>query len=316
MAQPDDAPPPSRPLRALLFMTGAAFAFALMAVAGRELYGRLDTFEIMTFRSAIGLALILGWAAATGGLGRIRARRMGLHAVRNATHFVGQNFWFYAVAVIPFSQMFAVEFSVPVWTALVAPFVLGERLTRARLLAAFVGFAGILLVARPDGEISPGILAALGAALGFTAANVSTKLLTRTETTLSIMVWLTAMQLGFGLVSAFWDGAMRWPAAADWPWVLVVAFSGLFAHVLFTAALGTAPATVVAPLDFVRLPILAAIGMAFYDEPLALLTVAGATVILAANLLNLRAEARGAGRAFAAAAPALEERPNPDRRRR
>ncbi len=290
------SPPASRPFRALAYMTGAAASFVLMAVAGRELYGRLDTFEIMTWRSAIGLAVVLAVAAATSGLGKIRARRMGLQTLRNAIHFAGQNFWFYAVAVVPFSQMFAVEFSVPIWTALAAPFVLGERLTRTRLLAALIGFAGILLVARPDAALSAGVLAALGAALSFTGANLATKLLTRTETTLTILFWLTFMQLVFGLVFSLWDGEARLPEGGDWPWVLATAFGGLSAHFCFTAALACAPATVVAPLDFVRLPMLATVGMVFYGEPLMLLTFVGAAIILAANLLNLRAEGRPAQR--------------------
>lgn len=285
---------PSHPLAALGYMMGATLSFTLMAVAGRELAGALDTFEIMTYRSAIGFVIVLAVAAARGILWQIRARRMGLHLVRNVSHFVGQNLWFYAVALIPFSQLFAFEFSVPLWVALLAPVFLAERLTATRLAAAGIGFLGILLVARPDQmEVGPGVVAAFLCAIGFAGASIGTKLLTRTESAISIMFWLTLMQLVFGLACAGYDGDMALPDAASAPWVTVVAICGLAAHYCIAKAMALAPATVVAPLDFARLPIIAVVGMMFYDEPLVALTFAGAALIFAANWMNIRAETAG-----------------------
>ena len=114
----------------------ATASFTAMAVAGRELSGVLDTFEIMTIRSAVGLLIVLTIAWARRMTGEIRVRRLRLHAFRNLSHFIGQNLWFYAVAIIPFSQLFAFEFSVPIWVALLAPFFLQEKLTRTRVAAA------------------------------------------------------------------------------------------------------------------------------------------------------------------------------------
>lgn len=292
-------PPPTttetRPLLALAYMIGATLSFTLMAVAGRELAGELDTFEIMTYRSAIGLVIVVAIAWARGLLPDIRARRLGLHAARNLFHFAGQNLWFFAVALIPFSQLFAFEFSVPIWTALVAPFFLAEPLTRARIAAAGLGFIGILMVARPDQmEISAGLVAALFAAFAFTGAGVATKLLTRTEATVSIMFWLTAMQLVFGLATAGYDLDIAWPTGAAAGWVIAVGLCGLAAHFCLTTALSLAPATVVFPLDFARLPIITFVGVAFYDEPLIPLVFIGALVIFAANYINIRAETRTA----------------------
>lgn len=283
----------SRPLVALAYMMGATVSFTLMAVAGRELSGALDTFEIMTYRSAIGLVVVCAVAWARGLTGRIRARRMGLHFARNTTHFVGQNLWFYAVAIIPFSQLFAFEFSVPLWVALLAPFFLAERLTPTRVAAAGLGFVGILIVARPDvTRLDPGVLAALFAAFAFTGQSIMTKLLTRTEATISIMFWLTVMQLGLGLLAAGHDLDVALPRADNLHWVVVVGLCGLTAHYCITSALTHAPATVVTPLDFARLPIVSVVGMLFYDEPLALLVFVGAAIILAANFMNIRAETR------------------------
>ena len=281
----------SRPLLALAYMMGATASFTAMAVAGRELSGELSTFEIMTYRSAIGLMIVVGIAWARGLLPDIKARRMGLHVIRNIAHFSGQNLWFFAVGLIPFSQLFAFEFSFPLWVALFAPIFLSERLTGTRIAAAIIGFIGILIVARPDQmELGPGVIAAFFCAIGFAGASIGTKLLTRTETTVSILFWLTALQLIFGLIITLYDGEIKLPDTVNGPWVFLVALCGLSAHFCITTAMTFAPATVVAPLDFARLPFIAVIGMVFYDEPLIALTFVGALIIFGANYLNIRAE--------------------------
>lgn len=281
----------SRPLLALVYMTGATISFTLMAVAGRELSGELSTFETMTYRSAIGVVIVLGVAWARGLLPDIKMRRMKLHLIRNVAHFSGQNLWFFAVGLIPFSQLFAFEFSFPLWVAILAPIFLSERLTRMRIAAAVIGFVGILIVARPDQmEIGPGVIAAFFCAIGFAGASIGTKLLTRTESTVSILFWLTVLQLGFGLVIIFFDGQVKLPDATSGPWVFLVALCGLSAHYCITTALTLAPATVVTPLDFARLPVIAVIGMVLYDEPLIAMTFVGAAIIFGANYMNIRAE--------------------------
>ena len=279
--------------RAALWMTGAIVSFSSMAVAGRAVAVELDTFELMTYRSLIGLVLVVAAGVLTGTLHRIRARKLGLHAVRNVCHFTGQNLWFYALTAIPLAQVFALEFTSPIWVALGAPLILAERLTRIRVVSAALGFVGILLVARPDvGGIGPGQVAAAAAALGFAGTALFTRRLTRTETIPSILFWLTLMQSGFGLVVAGIDGDMAWPSAGMWPWLTVIGCAGLAAHLCLTTALSLAPASVVMPMDFLRLPVIAVVGMAFYAEPLQPFVFAGALVIFAANGLNIRAESR------------------------
>ena len=179
-------------------------SFTLMAISGRELAGRLDTFEIMFFRSLIGICIVVGVCAWSGTLSRISSAMLGLHLVRNGFHFLGQNLWLYAVTVIPLSQLFAFEFSTPIWVAVFAPLFLAERLTRTRLLAAGLGFAGILIIARPGTvPITPGIIAAAFCAVGFAGAVIATKLLSRTQSIASILFWLVIMQGGL------WTGWRR-----------------------------------------------------------------------------------------------------------
>lgn len=283
-------------LRAALWMTGAITSFSAMAVAGREVQAELDTFELMLYRSLIGFVIVAGWALASGRTGRISAQRLGLNALRNLSHFAGQNLWFFALASIPLAQVFALEFTSPLWVTALAPLVLGERLTRSRLLAALIGFAGILIIARPGAaEISPGLVAAALAAVGFAGSAVFTRKLTRDEATISILFWLTAMQAVFGLICAAADGAIALPSGATIPGVAVIAIAGLVAHFCLTTALSLAPATVVIPIDFTRLPLIALVGLLLYHEPLSPAVIVGAAVIIAANALNLRAESHNPG---------------------
>ena len=288
------APPPARIGTAALWMVGAILSFSAMAVAGREVSAELDTFELMTFRSAIGLALVAAFALATGRAGAWRTGRPGLQALRNVFHFTGQNLWFHAVAVAPLAQVIAIEFTSPLWVALLAPFLLGERLTALRAAAVAAGFGGVLLVAAPwqDGGLASGAAFAALAAIGFAATGIATKVLTRTEPLLTILLWLTGLQLVFGIACAGWDGDVALPSAATWPWVVTVGLCGLLAHLSLTRALTLAPASVVMPIDFARLPLIAALGAVLYREGLPAATLAGAAVILAANWLNLREAAR------------------------
>lgn len=275
-------------LRAALWMIGAIASFTSMAIAGRAVALELDTFEIMLFRSITGIITVLIIARLAGTLHQVNRQQLGLHAVRNAAHFTGQNLWFYALPLIPLAQVFALEFTTPIWVILLSPLILKERLTAIGLLSASIGFIGILIVARPDpANISPGLIAAAGCAVFFALTAIFTRKLTRTETITTILFYLTVMQAGFGLIAAGYDGDISLPSLAATPWVIVIACAGLVAHFCLTKALSIAPASVVMPIDFVRLPVIAIVGMLVYNEPLEVLVFVGALLIFTANYLNI-----------------------------
>ncbi|MBT8417498.1 MAG: DMT family transporter [Silicimonas sp.] len=283
----------SRPLLAAVWMMGAIVSFSSMAVAGRALSAELDTFEMMMYRSFIGLGVVLVVGTATGKLREIRVDRLPLHLLRNICHFTGQNLWFYSLTLITLAQVFALEFTSPIWVMVFAVFLLGERLTRVRVLAVALGFLGALAVAQPGaGGNALGLTLAATSAIGFAGSIVCTKLLTRTETILGILFWLTLMQAVMGIVTTSWDGDVAWPSAAAWPWVALIGCAGLLAHTCLTNALAVAPASVVTPMDFLRLPFIAIVGMAFYDEPLDVWVFVGAALIFAGNYINILSESR------------------------
>ena len=285
--------PTSRPWLAALWMSGAMLMFSLMAIAGRELSGALDTFEIMMYRSLIGIVIVVVVGYALGGLGSITTQQMGLHTLRNIGHFTGQNLWFFAVASIPLAQLFAFEFTTPIWVALLAPLFLGERMTATRVGVAILGFSGILIVARPgEMEITPGVIAAACCAIGFAASVITTKLLSRHQSVICILFWMVVMQFAFGLILAAYDGDVAFPHGGQLVWVTIISCCGLGAHFCVTTALSLAPASVVSPLEFFRLPLIAAVGLVLYQEPLLPSVFVGAAIVFTANLINLRAEQR------------------------
>ena len=284
-----------KPGLAALWMIGAIVSFSTMAVAGRAVSFELDTFEIMTYRSAVGVVVVLLIGRLAGTLGQVKPTNLHLHFFRNIFHFGGQNLWFFAITVIPLAQVFALEFTSPLWVVVLAALFLGERLTGIKILAGVLGFIGILIVVRPWGApLSVGMITAAVAALCFAATAIFTKRLTRSETITSILFYLTTMQLVFGLICSLYDGDMALPSAATLPWLVVIAFAGLTAHFCLTKALSLAPASIVMPIDFVRLPVIALIGVALYGEALEWPVLLGAVFIFGANYMNILASNRAA----------------------
>jgi drug/metabolite transporter (DMT)-like permease len=273
--------------RAAVWMLGTLVSFLAMALGGRELaVAGLSTFQILFFRSVVGL-IVIGSVALRHGAAVLRTHRLGEHVWRNVAHFGGQFGWFFAIATLPLAEVFAIEFTIPVWTALLAAVFLGERLTRARGIALALGLAGVLLVLRPGVAIvQVGALAALGSALAYAVAHLLTKRLTTTEAPLAIVFYMTAVQLPLGLVGALpqWQPVTM----AQLPWLAAVGRSALSGHSCLSHALSLAEVGVVLPIDFLRLPLAALLGYLLYGEAIGVAVIAGAALILLANAVNLR----------------------------
>jgi drug/metabolite transporter (DMT)-like permease len=282
-------------LQGAAWMSGAIASFTAMAVAGRAVLTDLDTFEVMLYRSFVGVVVVLAVGFATRGLDQVTTRNMPLQIGRNLAHFTGQNLWFLAIAIAPLAQVFALEFTSPIWVLLLAPLILGERVRPVQYGIAALGFLGVLIVAQPfGGAVSPGLLWAGIAAVAFALTNLLTRKLTRDETVLGILFWLTVLQLLFGLICAGFDGDIALPDARTAPWLVLIGLAGLCAHWCLTNALRVAPASTVMPVDFLRLPLIAGIGAAFYGEALDPWVLAGGAVVFGAAWANLRVASRRA----------------------
>lgn len=279
--------------RAALWMLGTILSFSVMAIAGREVSGTLDTFETMMYRSVVGFLAVVMILQVRGKWHQVSWVRIRRHLVRNVFHFTGQNLWFFAVGLIPLAQVFALEFSSPLWVIALSPLLLGEKLTRYKVIAGLVGFAGILIVTRPSPEtLNIGVMAAAAAAIFFALTNIMTKQLTRNEEVASVLFWLTLIQLVLGVATAGYDGDITLPDRTTAPWVILIGFCGLSAHYCLTNALSLAPATIVTPIDFARLPAIAIAAMILYGESLDIWVILGAVFIFAANYFNIAMQNR------------------------
>lgn len=268
-------------------MTGWLAAMVVMAVAGREATRELAVFQIMELRSVIGLLLLYPLVRASGGLAAMKTARALQHVARNAVHYAAQFGWFVALTLIPLAQVVAIEFTMPIWTALLAVSLLGERMNAWKSLAVVLGLVGVAIIVRPDaGAVNPGQVIALAAAVGFAVSVIMIKSLTRSDGTVAIIFWMLVVQSALGIAPALL--VWRWPSAGLWGWIIVIAFCGTFSHYCMTRAMRHADATVVVPMDFLRVPLTAMAGWLVYAERVDAFMVAGAALILGANLLNLR----------------------------
>jgi len=275
--------------RAVPWMAGWLALMVVMAVSGRQATRELDVFQIMEVRSLIGLLLLAPLVYAGGGLRAMRTTMTLLHVARNVVHYAAQYGWLYALTLIPLAQLVALEFTMPIWTLLLAAAFLGEPLHRWKVAAVALGLAGVVLIVQPSqAGVSPGQLIALAAAVGFAVSVILVKLLTHSEDATKIIFWMLVVQSVLGLWPAL--ATWRWPSPAVWGWLFVIAFCGTFSHYCMARAMRHAQATVLVPMDFLRVPLTALAGWAVYAERIDMLMVVGTGLILAGNLLNLRRE--------------------------
>ena len=275
---------------AAFWMTGWLTAMVTLAVAAREAGKVLHVFQIMELRSLLGIVLFLPMIVAAGGLRAIRTRQFGRHFGRNTVHYVAQFLWFLAITMIPIAEVVAIEFTGPVWVALLAVMFLGERMTAARLAAVVLGVVGVVIIVRPGlDRVDVGQMVALLAAIGFAGSIILVKSLTRTDSVVSIIFWMLIIQSVIGAIPA----VMTWqtPPATVWPWLVVIAVCGTYSHFCMTHALRHADATTVVPLDFLRVPLTALAAWLVFSERFDVYTIIGAAVILCGNLLNLKRSA-------------------------
>ena len=278
--------PPST-LKAALWMAGWLSAMLVLAIAGRETTRELAVFQIMEMRSVLGLILLWPLVMRSGGLPAMRTQRLGQHILRNTVHYASQFGWFVALTMIPLAQLVAIEFTMPIWTAVLAVAVLGERMGLWKSAAVALGLVGVAIIVRPHaGAIAPGQLTALVAAGGFAISVIAVKVLTRTESTVAIVFWMLVVQSVLGLLPAV--QVWHWPSVQVWPWVIVISICGTFSHFCMARAMLYADATVVVPMDFLRVPCTAVIGWWLYAEGIDTYALFGAGLILSGNLLNLK----------------------------
>src|SRR5205085_3999944 len=159
--------------RVVLWMSGVLLSFSVMAVSIRALARTLNVFEILAIRNGAGLLILIALAGARPGLrASLLPRRMAMHALRNSVHFAAQYAWALSITLLPLATVFALEFTNPAWLALLATWLLRERMTTSRAGAVVLGFIGVAVILRPGlATFQPAALLILGAAFGFAVSS-------------------------------------------------------------------------------------------------------------------------------------------------
>jgi drug/metabolite transporter (DMT)-like permease len=276
-----------------LWMTGALLSFSAGALSVRELAKTISVFDIMSFRSATGLLFLVALAAAWPALWRgLAPRHMKLHVVRNSTHFLAQICWATAITLLPLATVFAIEFTMPAWVALLAVVFLGERMTAGRAARVALCFLGVLVIVRPGLEgFQPAAFLVVVSALAMAVTLIITKKLTATQSTFAILFWMNLMQLPMNLAFSNPSWLLNVDSSMVLP-LLGMAVTGLSTHWCLTNAFRCGEATIVVPLDFLRVPFIALVGWWLYGEPLDAFVFAGAALIITGVVWNLQAESR------------------------
>jgi len=275
-------------VKASYWMLVTLLSFSLMAIAVKELSINLNTSEIIFFRSLVSLIIIIPIVSYFG-FKKTVSRNIGKHITRNFAHFLGQYGWVYGIAFIPMAEVFALEFTVPIWTALIATILLNEKMSKSRILAIVFGVLGVIVILRPGIEIIHiASIAVLFGALSYGLSHTLTKSLVKSDSPLSIIFYMTIIQLPIALILSFENWTI--PNGVMWFWIVITGLSGLIAHYCMAKALMFADAMVIVPMDFLRLPLIMVVGLVFYSENIEWFVLVGALLMLIGNFVNLKNE--------------------------
>jgi drug/metabolite transporter (DMT)-like permease len=186
-------------------MVGALLSFSAVAISIRKLAGDgLNIFEILAIRTGGALVILLALLEARPDL-RVQAlpQRMSFNILRNIVHYGSQYSWALSLTMLPLAMVFALEFTMPAWTALLAVWLLQERMTPSRLGLVVFGLIGVLVILRPGvADLNPVAFLVLAATFRYAITMITTKQLTRIETTLGIVFWMAALQFPLSLIDS------------------------------------------------------------------------------------------------------------------
>jgi len=279
-----------------IWMIGALASFCMLAVGARELSGNLSISQSLCIRSAIGL-FFLSFIYVFS-YKKIRHRSLNipersknvktitLHVFRNIFHFTAQYGWFFGIGLLPLAEVFALEFTVPIWTLIIAAIFLGERITKAKVVSILIGTLAVIVIVKPGSAIiDTASLVVLFSAVFFAISHTFTKNLSLTESPFSILFFMCVLQFPIGLALSV--SSWLWPNTEQWFWLTLIALSALSAHFCLAKSMKYAEITHIVTLDFFRLPLIALIGVLFYAEAFELSLLLGGLMMLVANLISL-----------------------------
>lgn len=271
--------------RAAFAVTLAALMFASMGVAVRYASASLQSEILVFLRNSFGLLFLLPWLYHRG-FNSLKTTRLPAHITRSVTGLTAMYCFFYAIAHLPLAEAVLLNFSSPIFTAIIAVIWLGEKATRKIILAIFIGFSGICLILKPGIEIlSPAALVGLVSAVFAAMAMVSIRDLSKTEPTRRIVFYFGVITTIISAIPMLW----YWQTPELKP-LLAMIFAGLSAtlgQLLLTHGYSLAPVARVSPYSYNTIIFAAVYGWIFWSETVDMLTLLGALLIICAGIMTL-----------------------------
>lgn len=262
-------------------MVGSACCFGTMAITIRLASRQLHPFEIAFFRNVFGLLFTLPLLVRAGPQ-LLRTQRLPLYLLRCSLGTVSMLAAFWAIVHLPMAQAIALSYSTPLFVTIGAIFVLGEIVRARRWSAVIIGFIGVLFVVRPGLHgYSPAALIALLAAVMSACVSICLKFLSRTDAPDTIVIWTTLLWVPLSLPTAllYW----QWPVGEIWLFVIAAGLFGTCGHMCWMRALKLGEVSLLTPISFVQMPIVAVLAYFLFGENLDRWTALGAAIIFGAN---------------------------------
>lgn len=281
--------PQAAAIRGILWMLAAGVLSAVTAGLVRHLSGAFSAVELVLFRTLVGLFLLAPWLLYKG-VGSLRTGRLPLYSLRTVFAYLAMVMSFYALAHIPLAEVYALQFTIPLFTIMLAVLLLGQRAGMGSWIACLVGFSGALVIVRPGFvELSVAAVLALVSALMSAGSNTTIKMLSRTESPEIITVYANLLMLPLALIpSLFVWVTPSWEQA---PWLICLGLAGSISGYCFTRSVAAADARIVQPFQFMRMLFAALVGYVVFTELPGSWTWLGAVIIFASSTYIIRREA-------------------------
>jgi drug/metabolite transporter (DMT)-like permease len=282
----------------MLLLLGATIGFASMHAVIRIASTEQHPFEVAFFRNLFGLVFLSPFFMRHG-FHVLRTQRLPLHAARGAVHVAAMLMFFLAVPVTPLGTIAALSFTAPLFVTIGAVLVLGEVVRIRRIVALIAGFAGALVIIRPGmAALEPGTLLVLGSSAVWAAAMILIKLLSRTESSLTMTAYMAVFLTPLSFIAAVF--VWQWPTLEEIGWFALMGSFGTLSHLCLAQAFREADASVVLPVDFLRLIWASVLGYLLFNEIPVLYVWIGGTIIFASTLYLAYREAKVARAKLAA----------------
>ena len=270
------------PTKGLILMFLATVVLAVMHSMVRYISGELHPFVVVFFRNFFGLLFIipLVWRK---GLSDMKTAHPRLTLLRAVSGIIAMVCWFYGLAKVPTAEATALSFTAAIFTALIAFMVLRERMRFRRWAAIICGFSGVIIVLQPNTEnFNPYMLLILVSCVFWGFSVTLVKFLTRSDSTTSIVAWMSILLTVFSLPMAWLNWAT--PTLEQFGVLLCMGILGTLGHLGMAKALSLADTTALMSIDFMRLIWAALIGVYFFNDPFDGYTWIGAFIIFASGL--------------------------------